>query len=79
MSSFDSVETVERILSFTFPVLLNEYGFAEIVLLVEKYLPKIGSAVRAAVQSFFADEGYTLGISSATQLILGNGVMRYVK
>lgn len=60
MASIDSVETVERILFITFPSLLDEYGVAKIALLVEEYLPRMKPGVRAAVQSFFADEGYTL-------------------
>jgi len=60
MSSLDSIEIVERILFFTFPVLLDEYGVAKIAPLVEKYLLEMKPGVRAAVQSFFADEGYTL-------------------
>jgi hypothetical protein len=79
MSSLDTVETVERILFFTFPCLLKEYGVAQIAPLVEKYLPKMKPGIRVMVQAFFADGGYTLGISSATQLILRNGVMHHVK
>jgi len=60
MALIDSVETVERILLITFPSLLNDNGVARIALLVEKYLPKMQPGVRAAVQSFFEDEGYTL-------------------
>lgn len=60
MSSLDSIETVERILFFTFPGLLDEYGVAQIAPLVEKYFPEMKPGIRAAVQDFFADEGYDL-------------------
>jgi len=60
MFSIDSVETVERILFITFPSLLNKYGTAQIAPLVEEYLPEMQPGVRAAVQSFFAEEGYDL-------------------
>ena len=60
MSLIDSVETVERILFITFPSLLQKYGADEMVLLVKKYLSGMKQGVRAAMQSFFAEEGYTL-------------------
>ncbi|MFQ6041681.1 MAG: hypothetical protein ACE5PV_12560, partial [Candidatus Poribacteria bacterium] len=58
--SIDAVEQVEEIIFSSFPYLLDKYGIARVVPLIEELLPKMKSDVCAVVQSFFADEGYTL-------------------
>jgi len=63
--SIDSTEQIEEIIFSSFPYLLDEYGVAQIVPLVEEYLPKMKPDVRTAVQSFFADEGCTLVYQSS--------------
>jgi len=59
-AALNSVEKVEDILLTSFPSLLNDWGIARIVPLVEEYLLKMKPDIRSAVQDFFAEEGCTL-------------------
>jgi hypothetical protein len=54
-SDIKCAETVERILWLSFPSLINRYGTARIVPLVENYLPKTEPEIQESVREFFAD------------------------